>query len=78
MILILDISNTFQDNILSYLEESIYLSLPHLYLEWFKRKWPKHALASLNKNEIFIKDIQWIKGAKQYYSDVYRLTSHDV
>ena len=40
-IFILDISNTFQNNILPNTKEKVYPSLPHLYLKWlnqFKEK----------------------------------------
>ena len=46
IIFVLDISNVFQNTILPYPEETFYLSLPHLYLEWFKINCPKHSLAS--------------------------------
>ena len=45
-------------------EERVYLSLPHLFLEWFKIKWPKHPWASINPKELFIQDIKSIKGTK--------------
>ena len=47
-IFILDIYKAFQNTILPNPEEMVYLSLPNLYLEWFKIKWPKHTLWSGN------------------------------
>ena len=48
IIIVLDISNPFQITILTNPEEIIYISLPRLYLEWLKIKWPKHPLAFRN------------------------------
>ena len=48
IIFILDISNTFQNTILPNPEEKMYLSLPHLYLEFPKRRCPRHPLSSIN------------------------------
>ena len=42
----------------------VYLSLPHLYLEWFKIKWTKHPLSSINAKELFIQAIKSIQGEK--------------
>ena len=48
IIFVLDISNAFHNTILPNPAEIVYLSLPHLYLDWYKIKWPKHPLASIN------------------------------
>ena len=45
----LDISKTSQNSILPNPEEMVYLSLPHIYPEWFKIKYPKHPLDSINQ-----------------------------
>ena len=55
IIFILHISNEFRNTILSNPEEIVYFSLPHLYLEWFKRKWTKHPLLSHNSKELCTK-----------------------
>ena len=44
-ILVLEISNVFQNNIMPNTEERVCISLPHIYLEWSKRKWTKHPSA---------------------------------
>ena len=62
IIFVLDIFNSLQNSILTNPEERAYLSLPHLYLKWFKIKWPKHPLASINKNELCIQEIKSILG----------------
>ena len=41
----LDLSNAFKNTILSNPTERVYLSLPYIYLYWYRRKWPKHPLA---------------------------------
>ena len=65
IIFVLDISNVFQNIILPNTEESVYLSLPHLYLLWFKIKWPEHPLESINPKELCIdmfREIVWQNG----------------
>ena len=42
IIFVLDISNTFQNNIPPNPAKIVYQSLPHIYLEWSKIKLPKH------------------------------------
>ena len=64
IIFILDISNTFQNNIITNLEEIVYLSLPHIYLECFKRKWSMFPLASIYQKELYIQTIKPIQGKK--------------
>ena len=49
ILFILDISNAFQNIIFTNPVEKLYLSLPYLYLDWYKIKWPKHPLASSNQ-----------------------------
>jgi hypothetical protein len=48
LISILDISNAFQNSIIFDASECIYLSLPSLYLDWFRQQWPDYNLPSLN------------------------------
>ena len=64
IIIVLDISNAFQNTIPPNPEERVYLSLPYLYLEWFKRKWPKYPFASRNQKELCIKEIKSIQGTR--------------
>ena len=61
IICILDISNAFQNTIITNPEEIVYLILTHLYLEYFKIKWPKHPFSSRNLKELFFKDIKYIQ-----------------
>ena len=76
IIFVLDISNDFQNTILPNLEEIVYISLPHIYLEWFKRKWPKHPLASRKQKYIWIQEIKSIQGTKtsgKFWYDLLKL-----
>ena len=70
---VLDIYNSFQNNILPNTTETVYLSLPHIYMEWYKRKWPTHPLSSINHKELFIqaiKSIQWVKSAGKLWYEL--------
>ena len=51
-------SNDFQNTILPNPAERFYLSLPYIYLNWYKGKLPKHPLASVNHKELFIQEIK--------------------
>ena len=64
IIFVLDISNALQNTIIPNPAERVYISLPHIYLEWFKIKFPKHPLASINQKGICIQEIKSIKGTK--------------
>ena len=44
ILFVLEISNAFQNTILPNPAERVYISLLYLYLEWYKRKCPKHPL----------------------------------
>ena len=48
IIFVLDISNVLKNNIIPNPVERVCHSLPHIYLKWFERKWPKHPLAPNN------------------------------
>ena len=45
IIFVLDISNAFQNTILSNPVEIVHRSLLHLYMYWYKRNFPNHTLA---------------------------------
>ena len=49
IIFVLDISNALKNTILPNPAERVYISLTYLYLDWYKRKLPKHPLASINQ-----------------------------
>ena len=60
----LDISNAFQNTILPNPAEGVYLSLPYLYLDWYKIKWIKHPLSSRNQKELCTQTIKPIQRKK--------------
>ena len=68
LIFILEISCTLQNTILPYPKERFYLSLPHIYLEWFKIKCLKNPFASINSIELCMQAIKSIQGEKQMES----------
>ena len=39
----------------------VYLCVPHIYMEWFKRKCPKHSLSSRNPRDPNIQAIKPIQ-----------------
>ena len=44
--------------------ERVYLSLPDIYLDWYKRKPPKHPLASINQKWLCTQAIKLTQGTK--------------
>ena len=64
IIFVLDIYNAFHNTILPNPSKIVYLSLPYLYLERYKIKWPKHSLASGNHNKLCMQAINSIQGTK--------------
>ena len=61
VIFVLHISNVFQNRILPNPEERDYLIIPHLYLNLFKIKQPKHQLAPINTKQLYISAIKYIQ-----------------
>ena len=60
IIFVFKICNSFQNTILPNPEETVYQSLPYLYLEWYKRKRPKYPSASINQKELCTQSIELI------------------
>ena len=76
IIFVLDISNAFQNTILPNPSEIVYLSLPYIYLDWYKIKRPKHPLALINQMELCIQSIKLIQGtqpAGKFWYDLLKL-----
>ena len=71
--LVLDISNAFHNTILPNAAEIFYLTLPHIYLEYFKIKSPKHPLSTINQKELCIQEMKSIQGTKPTGKFQYRL-----
>ena len=61
---ILDISNAFQSTVIAYPKERHYISLPAQYLQWFRRKWPTHPLASSKSSDLVLQCLKSIQGTK--------------
>ena len=61
---VLEISYDFQNTILPNPAEIVYLSLPYLYLDWYKIKFLKHPLVSINQKELCIQAIKSIQVTK--------------
>ena len=45
IIVFIDASNAFQTNVISDPNKRIYITLPTMYLEWFRARFPNHPLA---------------------------------
>jgi hypothetical protein len=70
---IMDISNAFQNSIIFDASEHVYLSLPPLYLDWFRHQWPDYNLPSLNIKELVIQCLKCIQGTKDAGHRWYKL-----
>jgi hypothetical protein len=64
LISILDISNAFQNSIIFDASERVYISLPPLYLDWFRQQWPDYDLPSLKIKELVLQCIKCIQGTR--------------
>ena len=73
IISILDISNAFQNSIIFDASERVYLSLPPLYLDWFRQQWPDYNLPSLNVKDLVIQCLKSIQGTKDAGQRWYKL-----
>jgi len=73
LISILDISNAFQNSIIFDASECVYLSLPPLYLDWFRQQWPDYDLPSLNVKDLVIQCLKSIQGTKDAGQRWYKL-----
>ncbi len=61
---ILDISNAFQNSYIFDAAERVYLSLPPLYLDWFRHLWPDFTLPSSNAKELVLECLKSIQGTR--------------
>jgi hypothetical protein len=60
----MDISNAFQNSIIFDATEWVYLSLPPLYLDWFRQQWPDYQLPTLNVKDLVIQCFKCIQGTR--------------
>ncbi len=75
LISIMDISNAFQNSIIFDATERVYISLPPLYLDWFRQQWPDYTLPSLNVKDLVIQCLKSIQGTKDAGQRWYKLLS---
>jgi len=73
LISIMDISNAFQNSIIFDAAERVYISLPPLYLDWFRQHWPDYDLPSLNIKELVIQCLKTIQGTRDAGQRWYKL-----
>ena len=73
LISIMDISNAFQNSIIFDATERVYLSLPPLYLDWFRQQWPDYDLPSLNMKDLVIQCLKCIQGTRDAGQRWYKL-----
>ena len=75
MILIfIDASNAFQTNVISDPRRRVYVSLPTMYLEWFRARFPNHPLAKCrNSKKLVIQSLRNIQGTKYACFEWYQL-----
>jgi hypothetical protein len=73
LISIIDTSNAFQNSIIFDATERVYLSLPPLYLDWFRQQWPDYNLPSLNIKELVIQCLKCIQGTRDASQRWYKL-----
>jgi len=64
LVSVLDISNAFQNSIIFVTAESVFISLPPLYLEWFRSQWPDYTLPSLNPKELVLQCLKTLQGTR--------------
>jgi len=69
----MDISNAFQNSIIFDASKRVYLSLPPLYLDWFRQQWPDYDLPSLNIKDLVIQCLKCIQGTKDAGQRWYKL-----
>jgi len=75
LISIIDISNAFQNSIIFDATERVFLSLPPLYLDWFRQQWPDFNLPSLNVKDLVIQCLKCIQGTRDAGQRWYKLLS---
>ena len=61
---LLDVSNAFQNSIIFDATERVYISLPPLFLEWFKHQWPDFPLPSQNPKDLILQCLKTIQGTQ--------------
>jgi hypothetical protein len=73
LISILDISNAFQNSIIFDATERVFISLPPLYLDWFRQQWPDYKLPSFSAKELVLQCLKCIQGTRDAGQRWYKL-----
>ena len=74
ILVLLDASNAFQTNDISDPNKRVYITLPTMYLEWFRARFPNHPLAKCkNSKELVIQSLRNIQGTKDAGFEWYQL-----
>ena len=64
IITVYDISNAFQSTIETNPNNRHHISLPPLYLAWFKSKWPRHPISRVDPKTLVMQTLRCIQGTK--------------
>ena len=67
-------SNAFQTNVISDPKKRVYTTLPTIYLEWFRARFPNHPLGKCkNSKEMIMQSLKKILGTKDVGFEWYQL-----
>ena len=65
IIVFIDASNVFQTNVILDPKKRIYITLPTMYLEWFRARFPDHPISKCrNSKELIMQSLRNIQGTK--------------
>ena len=59
-----DISNAFQTNVMEDPDKRHFISLPPLYLQWFRQRWPKHPITKLKPSDLCMQTLRGLQETK--------------
>lgn len=60
----IDMSNAYQTVCKPDPSQRHYLSIPEIYMEWFRSRWPTHPLAKCRAKEVCLQSLRGIQGEK--------------
>ena len=74
IVVLIDTSNTFKKNVISDRNKRVYITLPTMYLDWFRSSFPNHPLAKYkHSKEFVIQSLRNIQGTKYAGFEWYQL-----
>ena len=74
IIVFIDASNAFQTNVISDPNERVFLSLPTMYLDWFRARFPNYPLTKCkDSKELVMQSLRNIQGTKDEGFEWYQL-----